>query len=214
MELEEPYELPMFPLGSVLVPGAALPLHVFEPRYRAMVRDVVATPEQELGVVLITRGSEVGGGDVRTDVGTVARVLRAEELEDGRWGLLCGGDRRIRVVEWLPDDPYPRALVADWPDEEPPAGTAPALAARRDEAAALLRQALALAAELGDPAPPATIEVHDDPVVASHQIAALAPVGPVDRQALLLARGPAERLELLVEVLSGAVELQRGRLGM
>lgn len=214
MERDEPYELPMFPLGSVLVPGAALPLHVFEPRYRALVHDVVATEEQELGVVLIARGSEVGGGDVRTDVGTVARVLRAEQLEDGRWGLICGGARRIRVVEWLPDDPYPRALVADWPDEEPAPEVAALLAARRGEATALLRQALALSVELGDPAPPATIEVDDDPIAASSQIAALAPVGPLDRQALLLAPGPAERLDLLVEVLSDAVELQRGRLGM
>ena len=61
--------MPMFPLGSVLLPGVVLPLHVFEPRYQQLVRDCLETDEHEFGVVLIDRGSEVGGGDSRTDVG-------------------------------------------------------------------------------------------------------------------------------------------------
>ena len=64
----------MFPLGTVLLPGAVLPLHVFEPRYRALVADCLAG-EQEFGVVLIERGSEVGGVDVRRDIATVARIV-------------------------------------------------------------------------------------------------------------------------------------------
>lgn len=55
--------MPMFPLGTVLLPGAILPLHVFEPRYQQLVRDCLDAPEHEFGVVLIDRGSEVGGGD-------------------------------------------------------------------------------------------------------------------------------------------------------
>ena len=66
----------MFPLGSVLLPSMVLPLHVFEPRYRALVRDVL-DGDGEFGVCLISRGHEVGGDDVRTDVGTVARVHEA-----------------------------------------------------------------------------------------------------------------------------------------
>ena len=67
--------MPMFPLGSVLFPSLALPLHVFEPRYRAMTRHLLSEGvEPEFGVVLIERGSEVGGEDVRRDVGTVARL--------------------------------------------------------------------------------------------------------------------------------------------
>ena len=87
---------PMFPLGSVLVPGMVLPLHVFEARYRALVRDCVAG-DGEFGVVLIERGSEVGGGDVRTDVGTVARIVQADEMPDGRFALGAVGVRRVRV---------------------------------------------------------------------------------------------------------------------
>ena len=55
----------MFPLGTVLFPTLILPLHVFEPRYRALVENCLAAPQPEFGVVLIERGSEVGGDDVR-----------------------------------------------------------------------------------------------------------------------------------------------------
>jgi len=75
----------MFPLGMVLLPTMVVPIHVFEPRYRKMAGDCLAG-DREFGVVLIERGSEVGGGDVRTDVGTVARIIEAQEFPDGRWG--------------------------------------------------------------------------------------------------------------------------------
>ena len=76
----------MFPLGSVLFPGALLPLHVFEPRYRQLVKDCLAG-EPEFGVVLIDRGHEVGGGDVRREVGAVARDPGGERAPDGRYCL-------------------------------------------------------------------------------------------------------------------------------
>ncbi|HEY1734853.1 MAG TPA: LON peptidase substrate-binding domain-containing protein, partial [Acidimicrobiales bacterium] len=74
--------LPMFPLSTVLFPGASLSLHVFEPRYRQLTVDCLRGG-CELGVVLIRRGSEVGGGDERVDVGTVARIETATPLADG-----------------------------------------------------------------------------------------------------------------------------------
>ena len=98
----------MFPLGTVLLPSGVLPLHVFEPRYRRLAEDCLeGVPE--FGVVLIERGSEVGGGDQRTAVGTVARIVEAATFDDGRYALGTVGVRRIRVVRWLEDDPYPRA---------------------------------------------------------------------------------------------------------
>src|SRR6476646_7825142 len=108
----EPRVIPMFPLGTVLFPHALLPLRVFEPRYRVMTERVLKA-EREFGVVLIERGSEVGGGDTRFDVGTVARVVRAQELPDSGYALATVGLRRIRVTRWLPDDPYPLAEVTD-----------------------------------------------------------------------------------------------------
>lgn len=211
---ERTYERAMFPLGSVLVPTAVLPLHLFEPRYLALIEDVRASDHQELGVVLIERGSEVGGGEVRTDVGTVARVVRAESFDDGRWAVVAVGVRRVRVVRWLDDDPYPRAELADWPDAPEDEVTQASLVADVEAARQRLRTALALAAELGDPAAPATVEVADDPRTASFQVIALAPIGPADQQALLALPGAGERARRLVEVLDDAVELMRARLAL
>jgi Lon protease-like protein len=194
--------LPMFPLGTVLFPSAVLPLHVFEPRYRAMVRDCLAA-DRELGVVLIERGSEVGGGDVRSDVGTVAHIARADELPDGRWALVTVGARRLRVERWLPDDPYPVAEVVDWPDPPPGAGHAE----QAEAAVGRLRRVLALAAEAGDAAPPATIDLSEDPVLAVLQAAAVAPLGALDRQRLLAAPNPDERVALLEALLDDAAEV-------
>jgi Lon protease-like protein len=198
----------MFPLGTVLVPSAGLPLHVFEPRYRALVRDCLAG-DREFGVVLIERGSEVGGEDVRTDAGTVARIVEAAELPDGRWALGAVGVRRLRVAAWLPDDPYPIAEVDDWPDPEPGAGYTEGLATCISN----LRRALALATEAGDATAPATIELTDDPVLASYQAIAVAPLGPLDRHRLLVADTPDARVEQLDDLLREAIELLELRLG-
>ena len=200
--------LPMFPLGTVLVPSAGLPLLVFEPRYRALVRDCLAGAK-EFGVVLIARGSEVGGDDVRTDTGTVARILDAAELPDGRWALATVGIRRVRVARWLPDDPYPLAEVDDWPDPPPAPGFADAL----EGCVALLRRTLGLAAEAGDRAAPATIELADDPVLANYQAIAVAPIGPFDRQRLLAADTPDQRVATLTDLLRDEVAVLELRLG-
>jgi Lon protease-like protein len=207
---------PMFPLGSVLVPGMVLPLHVFEPRYRALVRDCVAG-DGEFGVVLIERGSEVGGGDVRSRVGTMARIVQADELPDGRFAVGAVGVRRIRVDTWLDDDPYPRAEVSDW--REPDADSAPGGDDDGEDASALvavseglLRRTAALAAELGEPAPPVDLQLADDPLVAGYQATALAPLGPMDRQALLAAPSVRARLERLCSLLTEAVDVLDARL--
>ncbi|HET7487356.1 MAG TPA: LON peptidase substrate-binding domain-containing protein [Acidimicrobiales bacterium] len=191
--------LPMFPLGGVLVPGALLPLHVFEPRYQALVHDCLRD-RGEFGVVLIERGWEVGGGDVRFGVGTVAHIRETAPLGDGRWALVAVGTRRLRVVSWLPDDPYPLALVEELPEEPFPEDGASALR----EAEGAVRRALALAGELGEAPAPATFALHPEPELASWQLAAVAPLGPVDQQRLLEAAGHAERLPLLTAMAADA----------
>jgi len=199
----------MFPLGGVLFPSLGLPLHVFEPRYRMMV-DHCLEADLQFGVVLIQRGSEVGGGDVRSDVGTVAQITEAARLEDGRWALGTIGVRRIRVLEWLPDDPYPRAVVEDWP--EPVAEDA--LDASYAEALTLFRRVAALTAELGEPTVPATIELADDPVLGSYQIAAVGTFGPSDQQMLLSVPGAKARLEALVRMLAEEADYLAQRLAL
>ena len=198
----------MFPLGSVLVPGMGLPLHVFEPRYRALVEHCLAG-EPEFGVVLIERGSEVGGGDVRADVGTVARIVEAASFEDDRWAIGAMGTRRIRVLRWLEDDPFPWAEVEDWPDEGPPPTPE-----ELEPVVARLRRLLALAAEAGLPVPPATLELTDDPVTATYQMVGTAPLGPADRYDLLGEARTARRLELLGEALIDQTEMLEAQLAM
>jgi uncharacterized protein len=204
---------PMFPLGTVLVPGMVLPLHVFEPRYRRMVDDSRTHHDGTFGVVLIERGSEVGGGDVRTDVGTLARIERAEELPDGRWILGVVGIHRIRVERWLPDDPYPRAQIHEWAEElREPAEDAEETGDDRDEITTLLRRAAALRREIGEPAPPLDLELADDPVVAGYQAAVVAPLGPADRQVLLAAPTVPARWRLLRALLVDQIDLLQARL--
>jgi len=204
--------LPMFPLGTVLVPGAPLPLHVFEPRYQALVQDCLAA-DGEFGVVLITRGSEVGGGDLRAEVGTVAGIVEAASMAGGRWALGCAGLRRIRVLGWLDDDPYPRAEVVDWPDEAP--GPEVDLPAALERVRVQLRHVLAQLAELGVRAAPATLELPDDPVLASYAAVAVGPFGPFDAYSLLTEPGPASRLARTERLLAeeGEVLAQRLALG-
>jgi Lon protease-like protein len=189
--------LPMFPLGSVLFPHAVLPLHVFEPRYRALTEHCLAG-EREFGVVLIERGSEVGGGDVRFGVGTVARILQAGKLDDGRWVLVAAGTERLRVREWLSDAPYPQAdVVRVGEDASPDAG------ARIADVAEGLRRVLALRTELGDPvAGGLVVDLDDDAVRASFQAAALAGLGPLDAQGLLELDDAGDRLTRLSALLA------------
>ena len=199
--------LPMFPLASVLFPHMVLPLHVFEPRYRALARDCLRHG-QEFGVVLIERGSEVGGGDSRFGVATVAHITEAMELSDGRWALVCVGTRRVRVVTWLPDDPYPLALVENLPEAPLDRAGLEALA----EADGAVRRAVALSAELDEATVPADVELDGDPSVAAYQLAAIAPLGPVDQQRLLEHDDPAARLRLLTELAVDAATVLAYRL--
>ena len=206
----DPYELAMFPLGSVLFTSMVLPLHLFEPRYLKLAEDVLGGG-REFGVVLIERGSEVGGGEVRSSVGTVAQVLEEHQFDDGRWALGSVGTRRIRVVEWLEDAPYPRAMVVDFP--EVTEFSAPEMV--RDTLAdceSQLRRAVDRLVRLGEVPAGVELEISEDPALASHQISALGPFGPSDRQDLLSCDGAAERLELLDGLLDDAIAMLDFRL--
>lgn len=192
----------MFPLGSPLLPGSVLPLHVFEPRYRQMVQDILADDANppEFGVTLIERGREVGGGDERSLVGTVARIVDIDVTSDGRYAVVAVGTERLRVVAWLPDDPYPVADVDRWPDEgEAPLDVDQRVVAMRDR----VEEVLELAREVGEPVPE-TSEISSDPVLGVYHLGALAPIGPSDRQRLLAAPDVSARLAVLSEALDDA----------
>ena len=187
--------LAMFPLGTVLFPYTFLPLRVFEPRFLKLTADCLAA-DQEFGVVLIERGVEVGGGDTRFAVATVAKIVQAERSADG-FHLGTVGTRRITVTRWLPDNPYPRAEfepLEDGGDDTADPGALEMITVR-------LRRVLGFCAELGDPAVSATVELHDDPTIALWQACACAPVGPIDQLRLLGTRGVTARVDVLREML-------------
>jgi Lon protease-like protein len=187
--------LGMFPLAAVLFPMAGLPLHVFEPRYRALMADCLDR-DGTFGVVLITRGSEVGGGDQRVDVGTVARIDEVAELDDGRMLVMAHGVHRVRVDRWLADAPYPRAVVEEFP-VAPDGPDDLALAT----AEAAVRRLRSLLSELSDvPALAHDLVLDGDNGEVGWQLCELAPLNLVDRQRLLASVGLQAQLDLLVEL--------------
>ena len=109
----------MFPLGSVLFPHMPLALRVFEERYVVMLSRVLQDDPPEFGVVLIERGQEVGGGEKRFSVGTVARITELAG-DGGIIGIVAEGGRRVAITEWLEDDPHPAADVRPIPDFKGP----------------------------------------------------------------------------------------------
>lgn len=204
----------MFPLGSPLLPGAVLPLHVFELRYRMMMDDVVHTDPAEFGVVLIERGHEVGGGDVRSIVGTVAHVARHDELEDGRRAVIAVGVRRIRIEQWLPDDPYPVALVSDWPDDPVEGGVGDERVATERLRGAVDRF-LAVVRRLDEHTPEvdprSDVESLDD---YSYRVAITLPLGAADRQRVLESSDAIERSSRVTTAVEDLEALVRFRLGL
>ena len=192
-------ELAMFPLGSVLFPGMPLPLRVLEPRYVAMLSSVLGETEHEFGVVLIERGSEVGGGDVRFAVGTVARIVSVEQTE-GTIVLLANGAARFEVVRWLQDDRFPRAQVRELPALELDVSTSSDLAA----AEAVVRATISRASEFVELPWPADIELSPELAQRIWQVAGIAPLNSLDQYALLRSRTASELLARLVEDTQGA----------
>jgi len=118
-------KLPLFPLNTVLFPGALLPIHIFEERYKALVKYCLRENVQ-FAVVLIKEGREVTGPSVPYSIGVLARITQVEELQEGRYNILCQGEERFRItaldrrsaeylqadIELLPDEPAPAAALA------------------------------------------------------------------------------------------------------
>lgn len=212
--MSETVELPQFPLGSCLLPFGILPLQIFEPRYHEMFT-AIADGDGRFGVTLIERGSEVGGGDARSSVGTVAQLQQYQRAEDGRILLVAVGDEVQDVAEWLPDDPYPRAVVT-LRDPEPgpaPADAATILEDLRDQTAALLAlvgggEPEQVAAELAETLGTSPREASDvDRWIWS--LGVVLPWGAYDRQRLLRATGRSARLAILVEEIPGLLAVAR-----
>lgn len=208
--MDDAIPLPMFPLSSVVFPVTGVPLHVFEPRYKRLISDLSRTPPY-FGVVLITRGSEVGGGDVRSDVGTMVRISEKAQLGEGRWLVLAVGEKRIRIRTWLPDDPYPLALVEEIAER--------AWGPESDEwlrsLEKKLRYCLLLYGEISlSNSVSQNIVLSSVPEEALWQMCALAPISMLDQQRLLVAPDPPARADLLDKLLSEAISFFEAQLSL
>jgi Lon protease-like protein len=195
-------DLPMFPLGSALLPGNLLPLQIFEPRYLTMLRDI-AGGDGRFGVVLIERGFEVGGGDQRFAIGTVASIEQLQPTADGRVRLLARGEERFEVVNWLPDAPYPRAEVRLLPDLE----WSNEHTTRLADTEHVVRRALVVVSEYRAPLWSADVELSEDPVTRSWQLAGIAPLGALDQLALLRSSSVEELLERTAQMTTEVLDL-------
>ncbi|BBY80546.1 LON peptidase substrate-binding domain-containing protein [Mycolicibacterium pulveris] len=204
--------IPMFPLQVAMLPGEDLPLRIFEPRYTALVSDCLAMDDPSFGVVLIAAGREVGGGDVRSDVGAMARIAECIDNGAGRYRLRCVMGERIRVLEWQPDDPYPRAAVEPWPDEPGEAVDVDAIRDVEDRIVALYdRIAAARGAEVNARDIVAGADASGDAGTWLYALSSRLPMGQADRYAVLAAPTAAARLAVLgdaLETLTAMVEFQ------
>jgi len=194
-------EIAMFPLGSVLFPHMPLLLRVFEERYLVMLARMLESETTGFGVVLIERGQEVGGGEKRFGYGTVARIAQLGEQE-GTVAVVAQGERRFEVVEWLEDDPHPRAVIRelpelDWDDSLQPL---------RERAESTVRRTLALASEFADLPWSSDVELSRDPATAAWQIAAIAPLGPLDQVALLGSTSMEQLLGSVIDCTTAAAD--------
>ncbi len=176
--------LPLFPLGTVLYPGLLLPLHVFEERYRQLVRDLLAGPEpRTFGVIAIREGRETGPDGILTlyEVGCTATVRQVTELDDGRYDLVTVGTQRFLLASTDDTEPYLQGeveLLAEETGDE----TGAAMAARSVQDA--FRIYLGALAERGV-TQVSVPELPDDPILLSYLVAASMIIDLPDKQVLL-----------------------------
>lgn len=197
--------LPMFPLGTVLLPHMPLSLRIFEERYLKLLGDLLGEENPEFGVVLISRGPEVGGGEQRFDYGTVAAVSEIGTTDEF-YGLQSVGAQRFRVIGWLPDDPYPLADIEFLPEliwsED--------LSGLKEHVEDKVRKLLAFASEFGDLQYDSDTDLSDDPIEACWQLAGILPIGQLDQIDLLKSITAEELLNRTLEITLRSEQTLRG----
>jgi len=173
--------MPMFPLGSVLFPGMPLALRVFEERYLKMMGAILDDDVPQFGVVLIERGPEVGGGERRFGLGTLAEVLEIA-APDGPLAVVAKGTTRFRVTSWLDDDPYPMAEIEVLDPLTVEEGATDQLA----QTETIVRDTLEYLESITDSlAWSSDIDLSEDLEEKLWQLAGIAPLGPLDHQDFL-----------------------------
>jgi ATP-dependent Lon protease len=201
-----PTELPLFPLNVVLFPGMALPLHIFEPRYRLMVRRCLEA-DRTFGVALLVAGEEGQPDTLPALAGCTAEILEATPFPDGRMNLQTIGRRRFRVLEMRREDEYLIGLV-EWLDD---ALSTPRAGEQAVQVLHWLRRYLtALTQEAGLPdVALEELDIPEDPYALSMWIAALLALSNPQKQVLLELTTTEARLEAELAFLQRAEIVHR-----
>jgi Lon protease-like protein len=185
--------LPLFPLQAVLFPGATLPLHIFEPRYREMVGRCLEH-EEPFGICLILEGEEVGEPAIPRRVGTEAAIIASQRYPDGRYDIVVEGRRRFEVLRVDETRPYLRADVRFL--EEPGGRSEPGLA----EAVAKLFEGILETLELSGQAVIDDTWKDLDARSLAYKVAAVLPVEEDEKQEILELPDVASRLRRIAEL--------------
>jgi len=205
--------LPLFPLGTVLFPGLLLPLHIFEERYRQLVRDLLAEPApRRFGVIAIRKGRETGidGISALYQIGCTATLRQVTERDDGRFDLVTAGTERFRLADLDDSKPYLQGKVDLLPEE---AGDEAATGYAAQAVQAAFRAYLdALAARGATQL--AVPDLPDDPVLLSYLVAASMIIDLSGKQALLAEPDAAGRLAAEHALLSRETTMLRSLTSM
>jgi Lon protease-like protein len=172
------------------------------------VQTCLAAEDPAFGVVLIAAGREVGGDDSRSDVGALAHIAECAEMGAGRYRLKCVMGERIRVVEWLPDNPYPRAVIELWGDEAGDPVDVPAIRDIEDRMVALFERIAAVrGAEVNAREIVRGADDSGDIATWLYTLTTRLPMGQADRYAVLAAPTVAERVTALSEAVDTVVAM-------
>jgi Lon protease-like protein len=197
-------EIPLFPLPNlVLFPSVAVPLHIFEDRYKLMINGSI-DKDEPFGLVCLRSGALEESETTIHRVGVTARVVQVDRLDDGRMNVLCHGETRFRVYRFIQQVPYWKASVDFFDDDhESPAS----LRQLHGEAAALYRKALELGARLGSEEPDAETvpELPESPAELSFMLSYVLDTEPEEKQRLLEMTSTAERLRMLVTAVQATI---------
>jgi len=174
------YELPLFPLNTVLFPGMPLPLHIFEERYKRLVNDCTRD-HKPFGVVLIKTGVEVGMPAEPYPIGTTTLITGVERLPEGRFNIETVGQDRFRILELRDHTPYLSALVEDFPITNPDTTATRAAAAQLRPWVSRYMSLLARAAET----PFDAARLPSEPLALAYLAAIVLQTPPLAKQSLL-----------------------------
>ena len=201
-------EIPLFPLPNlVLFPQVAVPLHIFEERYKLMINRCIDQADV-FGLVLLNEEAEQENEENILRVGVTARVVQVDRLDEGRLNILCAGESRFRILEFTGSAPYWTADV-EFFDDEPE--TEEGLGDAYEQVSKLYRRATELTSQLKEMEVP-EVDLPDSPVALSYMVSYVLDLGAPRKQELLETTSTLYRLRSLIDDLETAVTQLQGQI--